>query len=209
MVDRDKFWHVGSLVMEASASSLLFIHNWFLRRACLVVHGVIPFFMRKVLVLLFVGFAWSAIAADSTNRLHFPANGFSINSLENGSAAPIQALIMSLSPRDQFAANVNVMIQPFPGTLDEFIELSDKQFKDAGFKLLLKRKVDASTILYEYAGEMQNRPLHWYARAVRAAGKIYVVTATGLEKHWSADGPKLKACVDSFQIDGGAQNSPR
>jgi len=144
-------------------------------------------------------------AAESTNRLLFPAAGFSIKPLETRlENVPQQALFMALPPSDGFAANVNVHIQPYSGTLDEYIALSEQQFKAAGFNLVQRTKQGQSAVLFEYTGEMQGRALHWYARAERATGRVYLVTATAAETQWKKDALPLKACVDSFRREAGA-----
>src|SRR5262245_51871739 len=136
-------------------------------------------------------------AADSTNRLHFPVAGFSIERLD---AAPgnstQQALMLFLEPTDGFAANVNVQIQPYTGTIDEFVALTLQQFKDAGIKVLQQKSQGKTSVLMEYAGEIQRRPLHWYARAEKSADRVYLVTATAMEQRWEKEAARLKACVD-------------
>jgi len=143
-------------------------------------------------------------AAESTNRLLFPAAGFSIKPLETRlENVPQQALFMALPPSDGFAANVNVHIQPYSGTLDEYIALSEEQFKAAGVKVVQRSKEGHSAVIFEYTGEMQGRALHWYARAVHATGKVYLVTATATETQWKREAVPLKECVDSFRREEG------
>lgn len=140
-------------------------------------------------------------AADSSNRLSFPLSEFSITPLE---AAPGQTpwtpLIMSLPPVDGFSANVNVQVQPFAGTLDEYAALSQRQFSAAGCKVLSNTRQAQTVVIFEYTGKVKDRSLHWYARAVQASGRIYLVTATSAAAHWDKEAPRLKACVDSFRL---------
>lgn len=104
---------------------------------------------------------------------------------------------------DGFAANVNVQIQPYVSSIDDYLALSVRQCETAGFKLLQQKIVDKSVMVLEYTGEMQGRLLHWYARAEKSAGKVYLTTATAADEQWSKVGPPLKACVDSFRCDTG------
>lgn len=148
------------------------------------------------------------IHGQPTNRLHFPTTAFSIAPLEAplGESAQ-QVLMMFLPVTDGFSANVNVQIQPYDGTIDEYLALSLSQFKTAGLKLLQQKTPGKSVVVFEYTGEMQGRLLHWYARAEKTAGKVYLVTATAADEQWSKVAARLKVCVDSFRCDGGEQGA--
>jgi hypothetical protein len=143
-----------------------------------------------------------------TNRLHFPTTGFSIAPLEAPPGeSPQQALMMFLPVMDGFSANVNVQIQPYVGAIDEYLALSLQQFKTAGLKLLQQKTPGKSVAVFEYTGEVKGRLLHWYARAEKSAGKVYLVTAAAPDEQWSRVADKLKACVDSFRCDSGEQGA--
>ncbi len=160
--------------------------------------------MKRTLAFLIAlaAFHLRTSAAESTNRLLFPTAGFSIQVLEAAPGkAPQQALFMALPSSDGFAPNVNVQIQPYNGSLDEYIALSEQQFKAAGFTLVHRTKQGQSAVLFEYTGEMQGRALHWYARGERVTGRVYLVTATAAETQWKSEAPRLKACVDSFRLE--------
>src|SRR5213594_2251824 len=126
-----------------------------------------PLMTRSSLVLLaIVAFTLTTDAADSTNRLLFSLGGFSIKPLEAPfGQATQQPLLMALPASDGFAANVNVQIQPYDGTRDDYMALSEQQFKGAGLEVIKRSKQGQSGILFEYTGEMQGRKLHWYSRA--------------------------------------------
>jgi hypothetical protein len=143
-------------------------------------------------------------AAESTNRLLFPAGGFSIKPLEAPfGQATQQPLLMALPASDGFAANVNVQIQPYDATRDDYMALSEQQFKGAGLEVIRRSKQGQSGIVFEYTGEMQGRKLHWYSRAECLPGRVYLVTATATEAQWKKDATPLKACVDSFRREDG------
>jgi PsbP len=142
-------------------------------------------------------------AAEPPNRLSFPVAGFSIQPLEpNTPQTPQMALTMSLPIRDGFAGNVNVLIQSYTNSLDQYIRLSEAQFKTAGISLLKTTRPSDSVAVLEYFGKLQNRVLHWYARAELVNQKLYLVTATASEDRWKEESALLKACVDSFQLPG-------
>jgi hypothetical protein len=150
---------------------------------------------------------WTA-AAQSTNQLHFPLAGFTIAALdESPSASPQQALMMFLPTADGFAANVNVQIQPYAGTMDDYIALTLEQLKSADFKLLQKKVSGKAIAVFDYTGKMQGRALHWYARAEKSGARVYLVTASATDEQWNKVATRLKACVDSFRCDGGEQGA--
>src|SRR5437667_4949030 len=162
--------------------------------------------MNKTLVFLLTlaSLTTKTDAAESTNRLLFPVTGFSIQPLETAvGKVPQLALFMALPVSDGFAANVNVQIQPYSGTLDEYIALSEEQFKAAGWKVIQRSKQGQSAVVFEYVGEMQGRALHWYAKAVHATDRVYLVTATATETQWKREAVPLKECIDSFRREEG------
>lgn len=153
------------------------------------------------LAAFFLMLSVSCFAAVAESRLHFPVNGYSIAPLEGTSdAVPSQSLIMFLPPKDGFSPNVNVQIQPYNGSIKDFADLSDQQFKSMGFKVL-NREATATAITWEYQGPFQGQIMHWFSRAIQSKGRFYVVTATALESQWADVAGQLKACVNSFKLD--------
>jgi len=141
-------------------------------------------------------------AAGEGDRLFFPQNNFSIAPLEAKFAGETyQVLVMFLPSSGGFAPNVNVQVQPFPGTIKEYVDLSRRQFQAVGITVLSEQITQTSAI-WEYSGSLEDRKLHWYARAERAGeGKVYLITATAAEPQWNTHAAKLKTCVDSFRLE--------
>src|SRR5262249_33941952 len=136
---------------------------------------------------------------QSTNRLHFPTAGFSISTLETTPGQDTQqALMMLLPPSSGFAANVNVQVQPYADTMDDYLAFTLKQCKSAGLKMVQVQTTGKLLIVFEYSGEMEGRKLHWYARAEKSGEHVYLATATATEEQWSKLSDQLKACVDSM-----------
>ena len=159
--------------------------------------------MKKLcLVIGAVMLAGVTNGVESTNRLHFAVAGFSIAPLEAPPGeSPQQVLMMFLPAKAGFAANVSVQIQPYGGSIDDYSELSLKQFNSAKLKVLAHKK-EGELVLFEYTGMMEQRQLHWYARAEKKGSSIYLVTATAIDSEWDDVETKLKPCVDSFRADG-------
>jgi len=167
--------------------------------------------MKKKLLLLFSSamLLGSANAAESTNRLHFPVAGFTIAPLEAPPGESTQlALTMCLPGTDGFAANVNVQIQPYTGTIEDYVALSLQEFKSAGLKVLEQRAPAKSVAVFEVTGESQGRPLHWYSRAEKSGSRVYLVTATAAPAQWIKEAARLKSCVESFRCEGGEPGAP-
>jgi hypothetical protein len=124
----------------------------------------------------------------------FTMGGFSIQRLEG-----CQTLMMLLPMSDAFAPNVNVQVQPYPGTLEDYIALSRQQCHEAGWKIVSQKKGKSSLVI-EYRGSMGGPDLHWYSRAELRQKKAYLATATALETQWPSTSRRLKACVDSLRV---------
>ena len=140
--------------------------------------------------------------AGARDMLHFPLFGFSIAPLEARSSGPTSVVMeMFLPPSGGFAPNVRVEAQKWPGTLDQYVEVSQKQFEKAGFKVINSSRPDASTAIFEFTGTLQNHPLHWYAKASLGGGEVLLTTATATEQQWPTNGQQLQACVNSFRRD--------
>ena len=159
--------------------------------------------MGKALVALLVcSLGLTPAARRLTDRLHFKANGFSIRALESTSGnTPYQALVMFLPPSEGFPPNVNVRVQPWTRTLDEYVALSKRQYEAAKFTLLKEDRIGKTAVVFECSCTMQGRRLHWYAKAISTGKKIYLVTATATEKQWQTVAGQLKACVDSLEVE--------
>jgi hypothetical protein len=139
-------------------------------------------------------------AADSDNRLRFPTAGFSIAALDSPpDQTARQALVMLLPASDNFSANVNVQIQPYTGSIEEYGTLTETQFKDAGVKVIEQKKLGKTAMVFEYSGEMRGQFVHCYARAEKAGDHVYLATATATQDQWPKQSAKLKACIDSLR----------
>jgi hypothetical protein len=134
---------------------------------------------KLTIFLSLVTLALALPAAEGTNSLYFPASGFSIAPLGASSGEKtVQILMMFLPATNNFAGNVNVQIQPYGATLEEYVRLTLDQCKDAGLKVIAQNKAGKSAVVFEYSGAPQGRALHWYARAEKTPGHVYLVTAT-------------------------------
>lgn len=150
---------------------------------------------KYLLPLGFSMFAFNALAGT----LVFEEAGFSIKALDAPpGTAGAQPLTMLLPASDGFSANVNVQIQPYNGSLAQYKNLSDAQFKQFGFKPLIS-KVSNGSVIFEYTGSMSGKTLHWYSRGYKKGDFVYLVTATAQAANWQKTKNKLMSVVDSFR----------
>lgn len=151
--------------------------------------------MKRALLLL------SVMAVTSVSALDFPLAGFQIDSLDvPRGEVPTSPLVMCLPPSDGFAPNVNVTIQPFPGTLGDYVTVSLEEFEQVKWTVLNNKREGDTSWSVEYLDPNPQNPLHFYARAVASGKYIYLVTATARESQWKSVETQLRKCVDSFKV---------
>jgi hypothetical protein len=147
-----------------------------------------------------VATATIAVAAnDHRAPLVFAEHGFSIEPPVGHDKSQLQKIVtMSLPMSDNFTPNVNVITQPFPGTLEQYLDQSHGEFKARGL-VLMNEKRDERSATIEYRGDIQGHAVHWYARVLLAKGTVTLATATSVESQWPALGETLRRSVDSLQ----------
>lgn len=151
--------------------------------------------LLRISCLLLVFLSTSVCAKE----LVFEQAGFRIQSFDaSPTDLPSQALVMSLPPEQGFSANVNVQIQPYEGSINEYKRLSDIQFYELEFNVFRSDTLN-NTAFFEYTGKLNDTPLHWYAKAVKVGAHVYLVTATSLDALWDKYRSDLTRTVDSFQ----------
>jgi hypothetical protein len=150
-------------------------------------------------LLLTAGGAGADTTARTRSTLSFAEHGFTIDPPVGHDAAQIQQVVMLfLPPADGFAANVNVQVQPFDGTMDDYVKVSAEQFKANGVTLVAE-KHDAKSATIEYKGLYGGRPLHWYSRSFLGNKRIVLATATASESRWAKEASALRQSVDSLR----------
>ena len=154
-------------------------------------------FIKKIAFFVAVSILVSSAYAE---KLEFSKSGFSIDNLDtsptSGIVYPVQ---MFLPPLNGFTPNVNVQIQAYNGTIKEYRELSEGQFKQFNFTILSIQETGNSLSL-EYTGSMQGVSLHWYAKAFKKGDHVYLVTDTGTQADWEVNKEELIANVNSFEL---------
>ena len=161
--------------------------------------------MSKTACLLALFAAPAALAdntagAASAGALAFREHGFSIKApVGHNDKAMQQVVTLMLPAEGGFSPNVNVQVQPYPGSIEDYIKLSKGQFQTAGVTIVTE-KHDAKQVTLEYTGKLQGVSLHWYARGIVGKGKVVLATATAGESQWAAVGATLRQSVDSLAL---------
>ena len=155
-------------------------------------------FMKHLFtILLTVTFSLS-VHADSNSAI-FNQAGFSINVLDSKvSNAGSQPLTMMLPALNGFSANINVQIQPYPGSLEDYKKLSEAQFIQMGLKTI-SSSGKGNEIYWEYSGNIQGNNMHFYAKAIKVGNLFYLATGTDLESNWSKTSNNIKSVINSFR----------
>ena len=153
--------------------------------------------MKKITVTIALTFI---IALSTYAKGIYENDIFSINTLINeNNISNTQPLIMMLQPSEGFAPNINIQIQKYTNSLDDYAKLSTNQFKQFKFKIIQNKKSNEA-LIFEYSGSMQGRQLHWFAMAYKKGSNVFLITATSTENQWKKLSKKLIDCVKSFKL---------
>lgn len=144
-------------------------------------------------------------AAGKPTVYESPLNGFRIEApeFEPVPGGTTQVVLHMFGPAsDGFAPNLNVMVQPAM-TAQQLRDISSTQFVQIGLKVLREepgKLQGRDTVLYEYAGQMQQRDMHFLALGVCHADRTYLVTCTSLESQFAKLKAAFEAAVKSFKL---------
>lgn len=119
--------------------------------------------------------------------------------LDDNNISNTQPLIMMLPASDGFSPNINIQIQAYPGSIDEYDTLSIKQIEQLKLKTI-KHLKEGDVLTFEYTGAMRGRDFHWFGMAYKKGDNVFLITATATEKQWPDVGAKLIECVKSFKL---------
>jgi len=107
-------------------------------------------------------------------------------------------------PHDGFSSNVGIIVQSVKMTLDEYVDLSKKQFKQMELNAVSENKVKVSgrdAVVWEYEGVQSKRKFKWLAMAVIDGDRVFLLTGTALASDYEQVAKEFKACLDSFKIE--------
>lgn len=104
----------------------------------------------------------------------------------------------SMQPNNGFAATVSVVVQNYPGSINEYDAVSLKQFSQLGWTVTT-RTLEENELRYEYTGIKNGKQVNFYCRAVKDQNKMYLITAVDHLENWNLTKDALINSVNSFK----------
>ena len=144
--------------------------------------------------------AFSALTAAEGDLPHYGSQLKDLDALIE--KAPGKTLFIKADETGRVSANINIQIQPFTGTMKEYMDVSRAQFEqmfEKGWKIVSEKQDGEKEWSCELTGTAKGREYHFYARAVRGESKVYLITATSLQAEWESVGEKMRRHVDAFK----------
>jgi hypothetical protein len=163
---------------------------------------------KAVIVAVLFSLAISSRSGAAT--IDLPLYGFQIDALDAApdASSPTTIIQTFLPPTEDFAPNINVQIQPYTGTIKDYATTSRSQFEQMKWKVVSDHQPNDNEWNVEYTGSFHGSDLHFYARAVSANGKVYLITATAKDSQWATVGDTLLKHVESFKLTPEAPGTP-
>ena len=144
--------------------------------------------------------AVSALTAAEGDLPHYGAKLTDLDALIE--KAPGKTLFIKADETGRVSANINIQIQPFTGTIKEYMDVSRAQFEqmfEKGWKIVSEKQDGEKEWSCELTGTAKGKDYHFYARAIRDGSRVYLITATALQEEWGSFGEKMRRHVDAFQ----------
>ena len=144
--------------------------------------------------------AFSALSAAESDLPHYGAQLKDLDALIE--KEPGKTLFIKADETGKVSANINIQIQPFTGTMKEYMDVSRAQFEqmfEKGWKILSEKQDGEKEWSCELTGTAKGKAYHFYARAVRQGSKVYLITATALQEQWGSFGEKMRRYVNAFK----------
>ncbi len=139
-------------------------------------------------------------------KLEFPLAGYRINALDSARKDYFDITMYLPVPKNSFneySFNVDINSVPLEGgwSLPSKAKETRSYFTQSGNAILLDRETSPTEWVFEVTtmGRDKAGPKeHLYERMIYANGRSYFIAATAPDAQWKDVGPKMKACVDSF-----------
>lgn len=98
-----------------------------------------------------------------------------------------------------FATNVNVLAQPFAGTMQEYKAATEAQVQQLNCTVS-SISLEGEVFTIDYEGHMSGRDLQFLCKVIRSNSVMFVATATCLKSNWGEYEKALHRCIDNFTI---------
>ena len=137
--------------------------------------------------------------------IRHPAMGFQMSLPQFAGVEKQRGIVFSWNfpPTQNFADNVNVMVQDNELPFGQLLKDSVKELEKAGLKVVKVSPIQKKGFYYatiEYMANLQGRNLHWLAMLSAGDQKFYIVTCTALEDTFISRRPEFEKIFDSFLV---------
>ena len=165
----------------------------------------------KALAVIVGAAALSALsfAAGSASKRVIYSNaitGISIDGPAFASASrdTLGSQVIILGPvEDNFAPNLNVMIQPAPTPLATYVTTSVEQMKQAGFHVNAQRPTTIAGLpayILDYEGQAQEKDVHFLAACLKDGDRIVLATCAASKGTFEKNRAAFTASMRSIKI---------
>jgi hypothetical protein len=107
-------------------------------------------------------------------------------------------------PEAGFSANMGVMVQEVRITRDQFIALTEEQFRTAGMTLRKSSKRDVSgqpAVLFDYDGPVKGNSLRFLQLAVILPERVLLLTYTAPVSTFAAHEAEFRRSLETFKLN--------
>ncbi|MEO8672184.1 MAG: hypothetical protein ABI411_12780 [Tahibacter sp.] len=115
----------------------------------------------------------------------------------------IQPVIFSASPSDGFAPNCNVQVQNADLSIQRYEELTNQQFKSAGWVVSERISTAVSgkpALRWHYSGALRGKEFEWVAVVIAVPKRFYLMTCTALKEHFAENAAVFDNSLASFKV---------
>ena len=167
--------------------------------------------VRKAIGLMTLGLVASSLvlaAQKPGNHATYtdPNYGFTIQAprfakAATGSVAPV---MMYAPAEDQFASNVNVLVQNVTMSRQAYRDLSVRQFEQLGYKTISERLLTVAgkdAILWDNQATMGGKPMRFLSLAVIDTKRVYLITGTAPLEKFAKYEAAFRGSLMSFRLD--------
>jgi hypothetical protein len=107
----------------------------------------------------------------------------------------------SAPPKDDFSANVNVLVQEVTTTRAEYRKGTEMQFEQLGYEVHSMEERDVGghpALVFDYSGVQDGRELRFLGLAVVTQKRVFLLTGTAPAKDWKSYEKPFRDSLLSF-----------
>jgi hypothetical protein len=165
--------------------------------------------LLQLVVMSLVGLSGSLAPVNaSASEYRDSTYGFSLAppAFERASESQqnVQVALFAGPAIDGFGPNCNVQIQNADLTLEQYEDLTNQQFKSAGW--IVHQRVDQMVsgkpaLRWHYSGSLRGKDFEWVAVVVAAQKRFYLLTCTALKEQFATSAAVFEKSIDSFRVE--------